>query len=160
MNWHTIYIKPKCEDLTLFYLNRAGIETLNPKRKIKKYVRKKYTDVIEQLFPCYIFAFFDKEKDSHMIKYTRGVRYIVGKENPIIVNHEIIDAIMERMEGNIVNPAPGKLKKGDRILIKDGPFKDFYGIFERDISGKERAVIFLETLYCKLHIESRSIKRI
>ncbi len=160
MNWHVIYTKPKCEDSTVLYLNNAGIETLSPKIKIKKYVRKKYTDVIEQLFPCYVFTFFDKEKHSHMIKYTRGVRYIVGKGNPLIVHPEIIDAIMERMEGNILKPVAENFKKGDRVLIKDGHFKDFYGIFETNISGEERAIILLETLQCKLHIESCSIKLI
>lgn len=159
MNWYAIYTKPKCEDSTVFHLSNAGLETLSPKIKIKKFVRKKYIDVLEQLFPCYIFVFLDKKKHSHMIKYTRGVKYIVGKENPIIVHTEIIDAIRKTMEGNIVKLVPENFEEGDRVLIQDGPFKDFYGIFERNIHGKERVMILLETLHCKLTIESRSIKR-
>ncbi len=160
MNWYAIYTKPKREDSTVFYLNNAGIETLNPKIKTIKYVRKKYTDVIEQLFPSYIFAFFDSHKHTQMIKYTRGVNYIVGKESPLIVPSEIIDAIREQMEGDIVKQDPEDLKKGDWVLIKEGPFKNFHGIFERNISGKERVMILLQALHCKLDIESRSIKRL
>lgn len=157
--WYAIYTKPKCETSTELQLNTAGIETLNPKIKINKYIRGKYTHVIEQLFPCYIFAFFDREKHSHMIKYTRGVKYIVGKENPLAVHIEIIEAIRERMEGDIIVSSPEKFREGDRVLIKDGPFKDFYGIFERTIPGKERAMLLLEVLHCKLDVETCSIRK-
>lgn len=159
MNWYAIYTKPKCEDPTARLLNNAGIETICPKLKVRKRIRGKYADVTEQLFPSYLFAFFDREKQGHMIRYTRGVKYIVGKENPLMVPREIIDAIKERMEGDIVVPVPEDLREGDRILIKEGPFKDFYGIFKRDIPGKERSMILLEALYCKLDIEKRSIKK-
>jgi transcriptional antiterminator RfaH len=160
MNWYAIYTKPKCEDSTAHLLKNAGIETLSPKIQIIKYVRRKYTEVTEQLFPSYIFAFFDTEKHTHMIKYTRGVRYIVGKQTPLIVHHEIIDAIKERIKDNIVTLVPENFKKGDRIIIQEGPFKDFYGIFERNISGKKRVMILLEALFCSVDIENRSIRKL
>jgi len=159
MNWHAIYIKPKCEDSAALQLKNAGIDVLNPKIRIKKYVRGKFIAVIEPLFPGYIFACFDSEKHGHMIKYTRGVKFIVGKQNPLVVPQEIIDTIQERMEGDIVTPVPEKLESGDRVLIKEGPFANFYGIFERDVPGRERAMILLETLHCKLEIESISIRK-
>jgi transcriptional antiterminator RfaH len=160
MNWYAIYTKPKAEDSTALLLSSAGIETFNPKIRVKKYIRKKYVSVIEHLFPCYIFAFLDSGKHIHMITYTRGVKYIVGKESPLVVFPEIIEAIRERMDGEFVRPSPLRLKKGDRVLVKEGPFKDFYGIFERNISGKERVMILLETLHCKLDIESLSLDKI
>jgi transcriptional antiterminator RfaH len=159
MNWYAIYTKPKTEESTTQLLNSAGIETLTPKIKARKYLRKKYTEVIEQLFPCYIFAFFDIERHGHMIKYTRGVKYIVGKEHPLIVHQEIINAIKDRMEDGIVKQVIEGFRRGERVLIKEGPFKDFYGIFERDVSGRERALILLEALQSKLEIETLSIKK-
>jgi len=160
MNWYAIYTKPKAEDAVAHLLGNAGIETLNPKIRIKKYVRRKYVAVIEHLFPSYIFAFFDSGKNSHMITYTRGVRYIVGKDSPLEVFPEIIEAIKERMEGDIVKPIPARYEKGDRVLIQEGPFKDFFGLFERNIPGKERVMILLEALHCKLDIDNLSIKKI
>lgn len=159
MDWYTIYTKPKAEDSTNRLLSNAGIETLNPKICIHKFIRGKYSDVTEQLFPCYLFARFDTKTRSHMIKYTRGVRYIVGKENPIPVPHEIIDAIKKRMKGEILVPEKEDFEKGDRVLIKEGPFRNFYGIFKGKISGKERAMILLEALHYKLDIERRSIRK-
>lgn len=159
MNWYVIYTKPKCEDSTALQLGNAGIKTLNPKIRTKKYIRGKYMSVIEPLFPSYIFACFDSEKQGHMIKYTRGVKFIVGKQNPLTVPQEIIEAIQERMQGDIVTPAPENLKKGDRVIIKEGPFVNFYGIFERNIPGRERAMILLEALHSKVEIESLSIRK-
>lgn len=159
MNWYAIYTKPKCEESTARLLNNAGIETLSPRIRVLKRVRGKYADVTEQLFPSYIFGCFDNEKHGHMIRYTRGVKYVVGKGNPLAVPPEIVQAIRERMQDGIVIPVPEDIRKGDRVLIKEGPFKDFYGIFQRDMSGKERAMILLETLTCTLQIGSRSIRK-
>jgi len=159
LKWYAIYTKPRYEDPTALHLKNAGIEVIHPKIKIKKYVRGKYTHVIEPLFPGYLFARFDCERHGHMIKYTRGVKFIVGKQNPLIVPKEIIDTIQERMQGDIVTPSHEKLESGDRVLIKEGPFANFYGIFERDVPGKERAMILLEALHCKLEIESISLSK-
>ena len=159
MNWFVIYTKARAEESVCRLLANAGFETLNPKIKTNRFVRKKFLYVVDQLFPCYIFVRFDIAKYAHMIHYTRGVKYIVGKENPIVVHPEIINAIKERMDGDIVVVTPEKFSKGDRVLIREGPFKDFYGIFERDVTGRERAMILLEALHCKIDIESGSLKK-
>jgi transcriptional antiterminator RfaH len=159
MNWYVIYIKPKCEDSTTLQLRNAGIEVLNPKIRTKKYFRGKYITAIEPLFPSYLFAYFDLENHGHMIKYTRGVKFIVSKQNPLVVPQEIIDTILERLDGDVVTPVAEKLESGDRVLIKEGPFANFYGIFEREVPGRERAMILLEALHCKLEIENISIRK-
>lgn len=159
MNWYAVYTKPKYEDPTAHLLRNAGIEVLSPRIRIVKYVRKKYSENIEPLFPCYIFARFDKDMHSHMIRYTRGVRYVIGKETPIIVPSEIIDAIMQRMEGDFIRQIPEDIEIGDRIMIQEGPFQNFYGIFERNLPGRKRVTILLEALWCKVEIEHRSIKK-
>src|SRR4030042_4737149 len=100
--WYAIYTKPGKEDTIAYRLEGIGIEVLNPKIRFKKYRRNKLAEVVEPLFPCYLFANFEKEKYAHMITYTRGVRYMVGKSNPVIVHDEIIDTIKEGLEeGNI-----------------------------------------------------------
>lgn len=152
--WYAVYTKPRQEDSVASLLQRIGIEVLNPKLKSRKYKRSRILEVIEPLFPCYIFADFEKDKYSHLITYTRGVRYIVGKSNPITVHDEIIDTIKEGMEGNLVIVKPRRFLSGDKVIIKDGPFKEFYGIFEREIKGVERVMIFLNTIQCRLELDS------
>jgi transcriptional antiterminator RfaH len=157
MNWFAIYTKPKSEDGVVKLLNNAGIETLNPKIMVTKYMRRTYSEVVEHLFPCYIFALFDEVRHSHMIRYTRGVKYIVGKERPMEVPSEVIGALRNRMQGVIVMPVPERIDRGEKVLIKEGPFKDFHGVFERQIPGRNRAMILLEALHCRFEVENRSI---
>ncbi len=160
MNWYAIYTKPSCEDSTTQLLRNAGIEILNPKIRIKKYQRGKYLAVVEPLFKNYIFARFDNNRHNQMIRFTRGVKYIVGKENPVAVPIEIIRAISEHMDDrSIINPVPDAFSKGDRVLVKEGPFANFYGIFEREVPGRDRIVILLEALGSRLEIEDISVRK-
>jgi transcription elongation factor/antiterminator RfaH len=159
--WYAIYTKPGKEDPIAYRLEGIGIEILNPKMKFKKYKRNKLIEVIEPLFRCYLFANFDKEEYAHLITYTRGVRYIIGKSNPIVVYDEIINTIKEGMEdGNIVVIRPRRFEKGDRVLIKDGPFKDFYGIFEKETRGHERVMILLDMIHYRLELDSCLLTKI
>ncbi len=160
MSWYAVYTKVKAEGAVAELISRAGIKILNPKIRVRKYVRRKFVEAVEQLFPCYVFACFDEGEEGHMIRYTRGVKYIVGKEHPLTVPPQIIEAIQERMQGDIVEPLSEKFRSGERVLVKEGPFKDFYGIFERHIPGRKRATILLETLYFRLEVENRSLGKI
>lgn len=154
--WYAIYTKAGKEDSVTSLLRNAGIDVLNAKLKSSRFRRNRLVEVIEPLFPCYIFADFEKEKYAHMITYTRGVRYIVGKQNPIIVSDEIVSAIKENMEqDDIFIPRPQKFCRGDRVLIKDGPFKNFNGLFERELRGPERVMILLDAIHCRLEIAGR-----
>ena len=153
--WYAIYTKPAQEDVVTLRLRNIDMDVLNPKLKTRKFKRDKLAEVIEPLFPCYIFADFDKEKYAHLITYTRGVRYIVGKKEPIRIYDEVIEAIRSNIEeGDLVCIKPQHLEKGDRVLIKEGPFRNFYGIFEREIKGPERVMILLETIHCRVELDS------
>ncbi len=159
MNWYALYTKPRCEDDVAYLLTKAGIETLNPKLRINKYLRRKYIDVTEHLFPTYIFAYFDYDRHGNLVRYTRGMKYIIGRQNPIIVPAEIITGIKNRMKDDIIIPLSDNLQTGDRVRIKEGPFANFYGVFEKKMPKKQRVTILLETLYCRVDIENRSIQK-
>jgi len=155
MNWYCLYTKPRQEDVVAYHLKTAGIEALNVKLKKKRFNKAKAIEQIGPLFPCYLFAKFDAGTFSHLITYTRGVRYIVGKDRPIAVEDEIISAIKTNIDADSsIEIKPRRFEKGDRVFMTEGPLKDFYGIFEKEIKGTERAMILLEALSCKVLIDS------
>jgi transcriptional antiterminator RfaH len=154
--WYAIYTKAGKEDSVTFLLRNAGIDVLNAKLKSSRFRHKRLIELIEPLFPCYIFADFEKEKYAHMITYTRGTRYIVGKQNPISVSNQIITAIKDNLkQDDIIIMRPSRFCRGDRVLIKDGPFKNFIGLFEREIRGPERVMILLDAIHSRLEIDGR-----
>jgi transcriptional antiterminator RfaH len=155
MKWYAIYTKPRHEKPVASRLQDIGIEVLNPQLKSKKYKHNRLTEVTEPLFPCYLFAHFGKNKYSHLISYTRGVRYIIGKADPIAVHDGIIETIKDRMtDGNTVTAEARKFSEGDRVMISDGPFRNLQGIFESELKGAERVLILLDAIYYRLELDS------
>ena len=160
MKWYAIYTKPRHESPVATRLRDIGIETLNPQLKSKQFRRSRITEVVEPLFPCYLFARFRKVQYSHLIKYTRGVRYILGNEDPVAVHDNIIDAIKDRMDrSDSIDINKHNFETGEKVIIRGGPFRDFHGIFESNIKGSERVMILLDTIYYRLELDSRLLSK-
>jgi transcription elongation factor/antiterminator RfaH len=146
-HWHAIYTKTKKEGSVAQLLSNAGIDIFSPKLKLKKLYRNQRREVIEPLFPCYIFALFNFPEQYRLVKYTRGIRRVVGTPSgPVAVDEKIISAIEERLVNGVAEIKPPEYKKGDVVEIASGPFKGLGGIFEKEISGKERGLILLDTI--------------
>ncbi len=146
MQWYAVYTKPKQENIVADSLKGAGLEVFNPKLKQRKYVHGVYKDIIGPFFPCYIFVRFEPANFSWMIKYTRGVRKIVGGDSPWPVSDEVIDLIKAHEENGIIAIKPPELRSGDRVTIKDGPLQGLNGIFEKEINGQERVILLLTAI--------------
>jgi len=153
-SWFLIYSKPRNEDIVSQKLCDAGFEVLNPKLKERKYVRRKLQDVVSPLFPCYIFVKFDFPGDFRTIKYTRGVRSIVGSGNvPSTVPNEIVDSITNNMEDGLIKRNQPELKKGEKVIIKEGPFEGFEAVFEKNLKGTERVTVLLNAINARVIVD-------
>jgi transcriptional antiterminator RfaH len=155
-SWYCIYTKsnyedPLCQRLSEF----TDIELFNPKLKRKKYVRGKLTMVVEALFPCYVFARFDLLHYYHMIKYTRGVRRIIGNSlgYPKAVDDAIVHMIKLKAPDGYISFEQPKFSKGDKLIIKGGPFEGFIGLFMEELKPRDRILILLNTLKYEASIE-------
>lgn len=159
MKWFAVYTKPRCEESVAFRLRDAGLNAISPRVKSRRFRGSRLVEDVEPLYPCYMFAEFEIEKYWHMITYTRGVRYIVGKENPIAVHEGIINAIVENTVEGVVVPLPPDLSPGDRVRIKDGFLKNFYGMFKKELNGSQRVNILLEALGCKVEVDKCRVEK-
>ena len=145
--WFVVNTKPKNEDRAASNLTEGGIEVLAPKIKLKKYKNGRLVEVVEQMFPNYIFVKFQPVEEFRLVKYTRGVKTIVHFGNRIVpVQDEIIEFIKSRLVDGVAVLQKPKLKKGEKVLIKDGPFKGLSGIFEKEMEGRERVTILLDSV--------------
>jgi transcription elongation factor/antiterminator RfaH len=155
-NWYCIYTKPKVEDNVcgMFKLDPM-VEVFNPKLKRKRFTRGKLAEVIEALFPSYVFIRINLPDHYKMVKYTRGVRRFVGDNagSPLAVDEDIIRLIRERMDGGFLTLERPQFREGDQVVIKDGPFGGFTGIFKKELNAGERVMILLKTLSYQANIE-------
>lgn len=160
LNWFLIYTKPRCEDSVSGRFVENGFEVLNPKIEERRHIRRKLQDVVSSLFPCYIFVRFDNPNDYRLIKYTRGVKSVVGPENiPSAVPEDIIGKIRERMDGGLIRIQPGSFICGEDVSIQAGPFEGLEAVFEKELKGSERVSILLKAVNARVVVDASILKR-
>lgn len=163
--WYVIRTHPKQEVRAADNLSAGGIQTFNPKLKERR--RNPYTGaptyLVKSLFPNYIFARFVFSKELRKVSFTRGVEKVVSFNlNPTPVDDEIIDSIKSRIDKDGLLSFGEELKSGDKVVVNNGPLKDFVGIFEEEVNDKERVSILLTTVsyQARVVVERSLIKKV
>ncbi len=155
-NWYCIYTRSGEEDRVCKRLGEiSDIEILNPKMKIQKVIRGKLKEVVEAVFPCYFFSRFDLLKYYRMIKYTSGVRRIVGDASnaPYTVDEKIIHAIQSRCVDGPVQMQPQQFETGDSVVVQAGALRGLSGVFLKEMKASDRALILLNALQYQATLE-------
>lgn len=153
--WYVVHTRPKQEDRTSTNLTTWGIETLSPKLRVNKFneFTGKLTHIVKPLFPGYIFSRFTYNKTFHRVRYTRGVHSLVSfNDQPVPVADEIIELVRVQIGGDGFVKTMDELKPGDEVVINNGRFKNFYGVFERGMRDSDRVRILLNTVTFQTHI--------
>lgn len=149
-HWYVVNTKARNEERAAVNLAQGGIDVLAPKLRFKRWREGKFTDIIEPMFPGYIFVRFHPVDEFRLVKYTRGIKTIVNFNGRIIPLQEgLIDFIRERLVDGVATVEKPTFRKGEKLIIQEGPFKGFSGIFEQELDGRERIAILLEGVdYC------------
>lgn len=154
-NWFVLNTKPKKEFQVEKIFGEAGFTIYNPKHL--------HENRIKPFFPGYEFIFFDHPTQYRLVRYTRGVKKVVGiKEGPIPIPESVIRAIKAReIDGLIEFEKHGKAPQiGDLIEVAEGPLKGLRGIFKKEVGDKERVMVLLNyvSYQAQLLIEKKKLK--
>jgi len=81
---------------------------------------------------------------------------------PALVDNRIISTIQSRVGEDGYIEIGQSLTPGDKVIIEDGPLKDFIGVFERETGDVDRVMILLQTVSYQAHlvIEREILKKI
>ena len=102
---------------------------------------------VAPLFPCYVFARFDLERQYFDVKYMAGVRAIVSAGiDPLAVPAAIVSEIRRRGVDDVIEIPDKPFGVGERVVVVDGPFRGFEAIFQRYVAGAERVAILLSAV--------------
>ena len=148
LRWYVIQTQPKQEQRAEVNLNAWMVETFFPKLKEARRnpFTGKLTFVIKPLFPRYIFARFKARYLLHKVHFTRGIHKVVSYGNsPAFIEDDALKIIKAYMHEDGYVRIRQDLKFGDTVIVKDGPLKNFSGIFERETKAVERVSILLTT---------------
>lgn len=111
--------------------------------------RRKWTDVIEPLFPRYLFIKLKLEEDD--IAPIRSTRSVIGlvrfNMEPASLPSGFIEELNRLVDPNVgyhVSRRP-LFRIGDFVKILEGPFAGCAGVYQKDV-GKKRALLLLDFL--------------
>lgn len=155
-SWYLIYTKPKNEDIVTDKFLARGFDLFNPKIKERRYVRRRLQNAVSPLFPCYIFAKFNIKENLRLVKYTRGVRKIVGTDGvPSAVPEDIICSIREKVEQNdgFITVTSPEFEEGEELYIKNGPLQGMEAVFVKKLKGVERVSILLKAINARAIVD-------
>jgi len=123
-------------------------------RQYKK-VRRQFKWTIEPLFPCYLFARFDREPALGKVRSTFGVATVLStsEDGPLVVDEAIISALRERSVNGVIEVRPVALRPGDELEFIEGPFQGLTALFEKNLKAGERIVVLLDLLSSRVRVE-------
>jgi transcriptional antiterminator RfaH len=157
LRWFVLNTKPKKESQVERLFQQGGFEVYNPK----------YLDAgrVHPFFPGYAFVRFEHPAQYKMVKYTRGVKTIVGNDaGPVPIEDAALDGIRSReVDGYIEFSKYGVAPEvGDEIEVAGGPLKGLRGVFKKELSGQDRVLILLNyvSYQGQLLIEREKLKKV
>jgi len=156
-SWFVLNTKPKKEFIVERLFQEGGILFYLP-----KYLKGGHP---APFFPGYGFINFDYPGQFNIVRYTRGVRALVGDRHcPIPVDRTLVVYIKaQECDGYIqLNETDEEVHLGDKVEIVEGPLKGIQGIFNRELKDKDRVAILLEHIsyQAQVMIEKCKLKKV
>ncbi|MBF0232170.1 MAG: UpxY family transcription antiterminator [Desulfamplus sp.] len=146
--WYALFTKSNFENVVNEQLEKKSIEVFYPKISVKSKRKDRKKIYQKSLFPGYLFVKTDLQAPEYLnILQTKGVVRLVGTRNVFVpVPDENIESLKIIISGTHMVTTGTLLKKGDRVLIINGPFSGVIGFFERYASNSSRVVVMIEAL--------------
>ncbi len=147
-SWYVLRSKPRKESSLFNYARLNGHEIFYPCIPVKPVNPRAAT--IRPYFPGYMFLQTDlaqsMESEFRWMPFSYGLVRFGGEPSP--VNDYLVQSIRSRVAeiweaGGMVFDG---LKKGDRVIVEEGAFEGYQGIFDARLPGRERVRILLQMI--------------
>ena len=143
--WYLIYTKVKGELKARENLERQGYSVYLPMTQIARRRNGKNIKTVEPFFSRYLFIHLNDTSDNwRPIRSTLGVVSFVKFGNePAWVSDSLI-RLLKRNEDpvGLQNIAEKIISPGDKVVILNGSFAGYHGIFQKQ-KNTERAIVLL-----------------
>jgi transcriptional antiterminator RfaH len=120
---------------------------------------------IKPFFSCYEFLRFSYPEQYKLVKYTRGVRHVVGNDaGAVPLDVRFIEELRSREVGGLIELEKYGVEPsvGDEIEVVNGPWKGLRGVFQKHLSDRDRVMILLNyvSYQGQLLIEKSKLKKV
>jgi transcriptional antiterminator RfaH len=153
--WFCLKSKPRQEAVAVRNLKAVGeIEVFFPRIRRTRRGHEKNKEVIEPLFPGYIFVKFNPEDSQGSVKSTRGVLHLVSKGGKAVdVDNKVIDELKALGPEGILSMLDEELKVGAKIKVIRGIFAGSEGEVIKLATPQKRIAVLLTLLGAQQSVE-------
>jgi len=152
--WYPVYTRSRAEKKANEELNRKGIQTYFPLKKVVKQWSDRKKIVEEPLIKSYLFAYISAREYAEVLM-TNGVARFIYFSNQVasIPDQQIHDLKLLLATDTDLELIDYDIKPGESVLIKAGPFK---GIIAELVSvhNKQRIILRLQNMGYSININT------
>ncbi len=160
--WYVLHTKSRFENVVHDGLFKKNIEVYLPKIKVPSKRRDRRMMIRVPLFPGYVFVKSDLNPYRHLeiVKTVGAVRLIGTKQGPVPVPEDTIASLKIMVSVDQPITTGSRLRKGDRVMVLNGPLAGVIGTFVR-YRGKGRVVVNIKALsqYAGVDVEEKDVER-
>jgi transcriptional antiterminator RfaH len=148
LSWYVFQSKARKERFLCEQLRLREIETFFPCIPSKS--ANASQQKLQPYFPGYVFGRFDLEACGRStLEWLPGaVRIVSFGGEPVSVQDYLIHVLREHVEAlnRLIPEISNSFHPGDIVMIQEGPFAGYEGIFNAHLPGRDRAEVFLKML--------------
>ncbi len=153
--WYALHTRSNFEKKVYEGLCGKSVEAFYPRVQVMSRRGNKRRKILVPMIPGYVFVKTTmRPEEYHRILKTVGVVRMVGfKGTPLPANEEEISSLMilDGTDRTVQNRA--YMKKGDRVMIMEGPLKGLIGFYIKHKGKSPRVVVSVELLHRSVSVE-------
>jgi transcription elongation factor/antiterminator RfaH len=161
--WYALHTKSRFENVVNDGLSKKSMEVFLPKIKVKSKRRDRRLMIHVPLFPGYIFVKTDLNPTEHIeiLKTTGAVRLVGNNNGPLSITDQTIDSLKIMVSTDQLIETGSRFKKGDRVMVVEGPFSGVVGTFV-SYKGRGRVLVNIEALgqYAAVDVSEDDVEKI
>lgn len=154
-HWYAVHTKSRFENKVFDGFTAKSIKAFLPKVQVMSRRKDRRKKIYVPLLPGYVFVNVKMNPENYwnIIKTVGVVRIVSFKGIPVPAKEEEISnlIILDGTDRTVQNRS--YIRRGDRVMIMEGPLKGLVGIYLRHKGKADRVVINIELLNRSMEIE-------
>lgn len=155
LKWYALHTRSRFEQKVYEGLCGKSLEAFLPRIQVMSKRKDRRKKILVPLIPGYVFvrSLLVPEEYHHIIKTIGVVRMISFKGKPVPAGDQEISSLMilDGTDRTVQNRA--FMRKGERVMIMEGPLRGLTGFYLRHKGRSDRVVVSVELLQRSLEVE-------
>ena len=161
--WYAVHTKSRFENVVFEGLAKKSLKVFLPKVLVQSKRRDRKKMIRIPLFPGYLFVKTDLNpyEQLDILKTTGVVRFIGSKQGPVPVPSEDIASLEIMIKSDQPVATGNRFRKGDRVIVVQGPFTGVNGTFAR-YGGQGRVIVNIEALgqFASVEVNEEDVEKL